>query len=68
MSVSLRQVDFDHSQDNVVSQADISLGAEVHDGGIPMEFGHIEEQPMLMDTGNEEIIGKLSLVFHNVEI
>ncbi|XP_026321238.1 protein lin-54 homolog isoform X2 [Hyposmocoma kahamanoa] len=49
-------VDFDHSQDNVVSQADISLGAEVHDGGIPMEFGHIEEQPMLMDTGNEEII------------
>lgn len=51
------KVDFDHSQDNVVSQADISLGPEVHDEGIPMEFEPIEEQPMLMDTGNEEIIG-----------
>lgn len=61
-------MDFDHSQDNVVSQADISLSADVHDGGIPMEFEHIEEQPILMDTGNEEIIGNQSLVLHNVEI
>lgn len=53
-------MDFDHSQDTVVSQADISLGADVHDGGIPMEFEHIEEQPILMDTGNEEIIGMLT--------
>lgn len=59
-------MDFDHSQDTVVSQADISLGGEVDDEGIPMEFEHIEEQPILMDTGNEEIIGKLLSSFSRV--
>lgn len=50
-------MDFGHVGDVVVSQADISLDAGSHDPGMNMEFEHIEEQPILMDTGNEEIIG-----------
>lgn len=53
----MQKVDFDHSEDAVVSQVDITLEGTTHEEGIPMEFEHIEEQPMLMDTGNEEIIG-----------
>ncbi|XP_068617640.1 protein lin-54 homolog isoform X2 [Battus philenor] len=49
-------VDFGHPEDTVVDQTHISLEHGGHDGGIPMEFEHIEEQPMLMDTGSEEII------------
>ncbi|KAL0871368.1 hypothetical protein ABMA27_005103 [Loxostege sticticalis] len=49
-------MDFGHVGDVVVSQADISLDAGSHDPGMNMEFEHIEEQPILMDTGNEEII------------
>lgn len=49
-------MDFDHSG-VVVTQEDIALETTGHEGDIPMEFEHIEEQPMLMDTGNEEIIG-----------
>lgn len=49
-------MDFEPPGDAVVGQADISLNAS-HDGGLPMEFESIEEQPMLMDTENEQIIG-----------
>ncbi|XP_013148346.1 PREDICTED: uncharacterized protein LOC106110933 isoform X2 [Papilio polytes] len=49
-------VDFGHSEDTVVSQADIALEESAHEAGIAMDFDHIEEQPMLMDTGSEEII------------
>ncbi|RVE45499.1 hypothetical protein evm_009838 [Chilo suppressalis] len=48
-------MDFE-SADVVVSQADISLDTSTQEGDIAMEFEHIEEQPMLMDSGNEEII------------
>lgn len=53
-------MDFEHAADVVVSQADIALdsGTLNNDGDIAMQFVHIEEQPMLMDPGNEEIIGK----------
>ncbi|CAH2093105.1 unnamed protein product [Euphydryas editha] len=50
-------VDFEHSEENVVNQADLVL--EQHSGQeetIPMEFEHNEDQAMLMDTGSEEII------------
>lgn len=50
-------MDFGNPED-AVNQADITLDDSGHEGGIPMEFEHIEEQPMLMDTGSEEIIGK----------
>lgn len=36
----------------------MSLGPAPHEQSIPMEFEHTEEQPILMDTTNEEIIGK----------
>ncbi|XP_032518934.2 protein lin-54 homolog isoform X2 [Danaus plexippus] len=49
-------VDFGHTDDVEVSQASITLIQSGHDESIPMEFEHSEEQPMLMDTGNEEII------------
>ncbi|XP_013180231.1 PREDICTED: protein lin-54 homolog [Papilio xuthus] len=49
-------VDFGHSEDTVVSQADITLEDSGHEAGIAMDFENIEEQPMLMDTGSEEII------------
>ncbi|XP_052755070.1 protein lin-54 homolog isoform X2 [Galleria mellonella] len=53
---AISEMDFTHSEDAVVSQADITLEASGQEGDIPMEFEHIEQQPMLMDTGNEEII------------
>ncbi|XP_075980462.1 uncharacterized protein LOC142979444 isoform X2 [Anticarsia gemmatalis] len=52
---AMGSMDFDHSG-VVVNQEDITLETTDHEGDIPMEFEHIEEQPMLMDTGNEEII------------
>ncbi|XP_026746326.1 protein lin-54 homolog isoform X3 [Trichoplusia ni] len=52
---SMGSMDFDHSG-VVVSQEDIALETTGHEADIPMEFEHIEEQPMLMDTGSEEII------------
>lgn len=48
-------MDFDHAG-VVINQGDISL--ESNEGVIPIQF---EEQQMLMDTGNEEIIGKCYL-------
>ncbi|CAH2044003.1 unnamed protein product, partial [Iphiclides podalirius] len=48
-------VDFGNPEDPV-NQVDISLEHSGQDAGIPMEFEHIEVQPMLMDTGSEEII------------
>ncbi|KAM3965852.1 uncharacterized protein ACR2FA_000180 [Aphomia sociella] len=53
---AISEMDFEHSEDTVVSQADITLNASSNAGDIPMEFENIEQQPMLMDTGNEEII------------
>ncbi|XP_050348223.1 protein lin-54 homolog isoform X3 [Nymphalis io] len=50
-------VDFEHSEDTVVNQADMVL--EQHTSqveNIPMEFAHNEDHSMLMDTGSEEII------------
>ncbi|CAB3234240.1 unnamed protein product [Arctia plantaginis] len=52
---AMGSMDFDHSG-VVVTQEDIALETTGHEGDIPMEFENIEEQPMLMDTGNEEII------------
>ncbi|XP_028161657.1 protein lin-54 homolog isoform X3 [Ostrinia furnacalis] len=50
-------MDFENVGDVVVSQADISLDASAcSDGGMQMEFQHMEEQSVLMDTGHEEII------------
>ncbi|XP_063829126.1 uncharacterized protein LOC135078515 [Ostrinia nubilalis] len=50
-------MDFENVGDVVVSQADISLDASAcGDGGMQMEFQHMEEQSVLMDTGHEEII------------
>ncbi|XP_073961777.1 uncharacterized protein [Choristoneura fumiferana] len=49
-------VDFEPPGDAVVGQTDISLDAS-HEASLPMEFESIEEQPMLMDTENEQIIG-----------
>lgn len=56
-------MDFDHSG-VVVSQEDITLESADHEGDIPMEFEHIEEQQMLMDTGSEEIIGNSPFLFY----
>lgn len=55
-------MDFEHAGDVVVSQAGMNLDAGTHDGDMQMEFEHIEEQPMLMDTGNEEIIGNWLII------
>ncbi|CAG9788832.1 unnamed protein product [Diatraea saccharalis] len=49
-------IDFENAEDVVVSQADINLDTSTQGGEIAMEFEHIEEQPILMDSGNEEII------------
>ncbi|XP_049876230.1 protein lin-54 homolog isoform X2 [Pectinophora gossypiella] len=49
-------VDFDQAEDTVVTQADITLDAGSHEDSMQMEFEHIQEQPILMDTGNDEII------------
>ncbi|CAH0725583.1 unnamed protein product, partial [Brenthis ino] len=49
-------VDFEHSEDAIVNQNDITLEYSGHEESIPMEFEHNEEQPILMDTGSEEII------------
>lgn len=50
------QVDFEQPVDIVVSEAGMTL-EQAHDESMPMEFEHTEEQPILMDTVNEEIIG-----------
>ncbi|XP_045774873.1 protein lin-54 homolog isoform X2 [Maniola jurtina] len=49
-------VDFEQPEDIVVSEAGMSIEATPHEQSIPMEFEHTEEQPILMDTTNEEII------------
>ncbi|XP_045451228.1 protein lin-54 homolog [Melitaea cinxia] len=53
-------VDFEHSEDNVVNQADLVLVQQSNQEETipptPMEFEHNEDQTMLMDTGTEEII------------
>lgn len=48
------QVDFEQPVDIVVSEAGMTL--ETHES-MPMEYENTEEQPILMDTANEEIIG-----------
>ena len=58
-------MDFGHSEDTIVTQNDITLEYSGHEESIPMEFEHNEEQPILMDTGGEEIIGNLLfLIFY----
>ncbi|XP_072944681.1 uncharacterized protein [Epargyreus clarus] len=49
-------VDFEATDSVEVSQGDLSLPSTTNDESMPMEFEQIEEQPMLMDTGSEEII------------
>lgn len=46
-----------------MNQNDITLEYSGHEESIPMEFEHNEEQPILMDTGSEEIIGKYICCF-----
>lgn len=58
-------MDFGHSEDTVVSQADIALEESAHEAGIAMDFDHIDEQPILMDTGSEEIIGSFIFLSQN---
>ncbi|KAG7312098.1 hypothetical protein JYU34_001550 [Plutella xylostella] len=50
-------VDFEHSVDVVDSQSTLALEGSSHMDGISMEFENIEEQPMLMETVNEETVG-----------
>ncbi|XP_059048709.1 protein lin-54 homolog isoform X1 [Achroia grisella] len=53
---AISEMDFTQSEDTVDGQAGISLDASGPEGDIPMEFENIEQQPILMDTGSEEII------------
>lgn len=50
-------MDFEHSVDVVDSQSTLALEGSSHMDGISMEFENIEEQPMLMETVNEETVG-----------
>ncbi|XP_038222739.1 protein lin-54 homolog isoform X2 [Zerene cesonia] len=52
---STMRVDFDQPEETVCHQSDIILDNAVQED-IQMEFEHTEEQPILMDTGSEEII------------
>ncbi|KAJ0174530.1 hypothetical protein K1T71_009638 [Dendrolimus kikuchii] len=52
---TMGNMDFDQSS-VVINETDISLEPGAHEGDIPMEFENIEEEQMLMETGNEEVI------------
>lgn len=54
-------MDFEDANNVVISESNIGLASE-HDD-IPMEFENIQEQPILMETENEEIIGKDISIF-----
>lgn len=51
-------MDFEHSE--VIDQSDITLDTSSHVEDIPMEFEHVKDKPILMDTEGEEVVGRYS--------
>lgn len=52
-------MEFEEGEEEVVTQGDITLESSDIEG-MAMEFEHIEEQPMLMESGGEEVISTAS--------